>query len=280
MEERETANVLIIYTSMMITNADSRRETEYNGTLDTSLEGQAYLQTHPEMWKYYGEDSLGGDYKSGQSASRSAGTSTIIENGPYDQMRSGRLSESVLPLARASDSNGQIEYRSSAGSPYGSSNLPTYGIPLSSQPELTEDVKYPMYHTVRKHGKFQPPPPQLDINVPITVNRRGRLDEGRPVTNPDGVGASAIWRDYYNSPPDTKHSVSNKSPYNVPPEDLAAMEYGYEMQERNPGTLNSPLYSQWNGNKRQSNDYGFQKRGKRHIGPHDMGGIQRLISTG
>jgi hypothetical protein len=227
------------------------------------------LQTHPEMWKYYdGDEALQADYKSAQPGSRPSGASTIMENGPFDQEES--------QLALPSDPNGQIQYRSNGG-PYGP-NLPTYGIPLSSQPELTEDVKYPLYHTVRKHGKFQPPP-QLDMNVPIMVNRRGQVEEGRSVADTD-TGGSPIWTDFYGSRP-RQYSESRRSPYSLPQRDPASLNYAYGTRERGKRSHGiRDMFSPWDGSKRHRNDFSPGNPGKRHIGPHDMDGIQRLISTG
>jgi len=274
-------HVIIIH-MLTISYADSRRETEYNGTQDTSLEGKAYLQAHPEMWTYYGEEEASQtDYKSAQPSSRPAGESSVIGNyGSVDsdvrQMGSGQLLDSTLPLSRSADPDGQTDYSPNAR-PYGP-NLPSYPGPYASQPELTENVNYPVYHTVRKHGKFQPPP-QLDLNVPIAVNRRGRLEEGRSVTDRD-METSAMWRDLYGSPAD-HHSASNRGPLNEPPDDFPPVAYGYDTREANSGTLNNPEFSRWSGAKRQSSSgFSYGGRGKRHIGPHDMDGIQRLISTG
>lgn len=118
---------------------EERESSEYNNTVDTSEQGQAYLQLHPEMWQYF-------DQQQPEPSSSSSQQQNYKIMGEQD----------VVPETIPS-------YPASAMMPGAVSSGNVYGYPLgvasniydlSSQPELTEEVKYPMYHAVRKHGNY------------------------------------------------------------------------------------------------------------------------------
>ena len=131
---------------------------------------------------------------------------------------------------------------------------------IQSQPELTEDVKYPRFHNVRKHGKYQipPNPSNLDPSLNINVNRRGYEPRA-----PNGVLGS----NYFNFGTGTDE-LSNLA----------------EAERRNDGYLNpAGSYYPYQARPDESSNGPALKRYrrvKRHVGPHDNDGIQRLISTG
>lgn len=106
--------------------------------MDTSQQGQAYLQLHPEMWQYFDQQQQ--------------------EQSPSSQRNYNKLmgGQDVVPETIPS-------YPASAMMPGAISSGNVYGYPLgvasniydlSSQPEMTEEVKYPLYHNVRKHGNY------------------------------------------------------------------------------------------------------------------------------
>lgn len=110
---------------------------EYNNTVDTSKQGQSYLQLHPEMWQYFDQQQ--------EPSSSSSQTNYKLLDG-QDVV----VSETIP------------SYPASAIMPGAVSSGNVYGYPLgvniydlSSQPEMTEEVKYPMYHNVRKHGNYR-----------------------------------------------------------------------------------------------------------------------------
>lgn len=118
---------------------EERESSEYNNTADTSQQGQTYLQLHPEMWQYFDQQQQEPSLSSSQQQN-------------YKIMGEQDVVPETIP-----------SYPASAMMPGAVSSGNVYGYPLgvasniydlSSQPELTEEVKYPMYHNVRKHGNY------------------------------------------------------------------------------------------------------------------------------
>ncbi|CAG7820626.1 unnamed protein product [Allacma fusca] len=253
----------------IIYDSELRASDEYNMTVNTSQEGKAYLDAHPEMWKYFGEQS---DPKNQQLNK----DSVYLPNSGFDQMEP--------PMNAFPGMSSQMQ----VGGLNGLGNLPQQPLPdlpylpfpgqgvydLSSQPELTEDVKYPVYHSVRKHGFQGAPNVNPNSNMNINVDRRGY--ESRP--------ANPVYGNYFDGSNNlnSKYSGMGGSP------SLSFENLGFGSQNQIPsnnGYGNQGTYYQWqnpgsSGNTDSTKGSRRHHRVKRHVGPHDNDGIQRLISTG
>lgn len=128
-----------VCSKILIFLSEERESSEYNNTVDTSKQGQSYLQLHPEMWQYF-------DQQQQQESSASS------QQQQYKLMGGQDVIPETIP-----------SYPASAMMPGAVSSGNVYGYPLgvasniydlSSQPEMTEEVKYPMFHNVRKHGNY------------------------------------------------------------------------------------------------------------------------------
>jgi len=174
-----------VYTLEMrlyLTLIELRASSEYNNSINTSDEGQAYLRRNPQMWQYFDntQQSLS------QYSSVPSGSS--INN----KMSSDSVGPDLIPRYPASamipegGNNGVVDVDTVVRqlSPDGSPYIPVYPAgggaiinggagsmyDLPSQPELTEQMKYPSYHSVRKHGKYtgaSGAPSSASNNIPI-----------------------------------------------------------------------------------------------------------------
>jgi len=182
---------------------ESRRDAEYAGAVNTSLEGQKYLQQHPNLqWR--------DDDAQQQQQIPSLGSTSLY---------SGKGSQRTPAQDSGMDSA------------YGVKGL-SYGREYS-EAEVPGDLAYPSSHSVRKHGggpaPYRPP----------------------PRTNPRRQQESPFWPTY--------------------DEPMSPQGIDAEFERSNNGPEDDLL-----GGWEPAN----QERVKRHVGPQDGDGIQRLISTG
>lgn len=245
---------------------------EYNNTHDTAEEGQAYLRMHPEMWQYMEQR---GDPN---MKSSTLDSSDLIPNYP---------AAAIIPEANAAEGQ-ESPSQFMPNYPGGS---PLYGLP--SQPELTESVKYPGYHNVRKHGKYSVPQSEVTMGGDMS-NGNGVRDlninvDRRTSSKQDTQDNSNFWPSGY-FPPGAAPKYpeddlfSKKGRFSMipdsPPDDLEAQQNeDINLGRRDEGSFGVPHPDpRW---KREAiGSYLRKALHKRHIGPHDMDGIQRLISTG
>jgi hypothetical protein len=189
---------------------------------------------------------------------------------------------------------------------------------LPSQPELTQGVKYPSYHNVHKHGKYGIPQTGLESEVAggggmsngngrdlnINVNRRTHLSSSKQ-DDARRESSNNLWANFYS--PGVPQSA--KYPEEVVANEPYAKNRFRFMSPSNDADLNDKVNSEdgdqggepyppqhpqarWKReataprNKQKGlkdhlmNDPAIKRLMKRHIGPHDADGIQRLISTG
>ncbi|XP_035703612.1 uncharacterized protein LOC110843502 isoform X2 [Folsomia candida] len=286
----------------VIYDSELRTALEYNNTVDTSADGQNYLRMHPEMWQYL-------DQRYSNVKPQSVDTSDIIPRYP---------ASALMPPGMDTRGGGNLGGQSSLGQyvpsyPGGSA---VYELP--SQPELSESIKYPTYHSVHKHGKY--PIPQSVLGSEVAggggmSNGNGQAEERRGESN----GNVNMWPSYYNKlapgmdegekyPAVFPYSKSTLGHLRYLPQSSDGESAAEMNRERNEdmanvlgaggedqAMLNQYLQhpqSRWKRDEaredrvrtasaRQKFDE-LRKRvlSKRHIGPHDMDGIQRLISTG
>lgn len=332
-----------------------RTNLEYNSSIDTSQEGQSYLRLHPEMWAYLDQQRYSNMNMKPPTSSLDG--PDIIPRYPASSLLPGIGSVNVVG---AGDTGPTLEGGQSSLNP--GQYVPTYPggssvYDLNSQPELNQNIKYPSYHSVHKHGKYGIPndgsilAPEVaggggmsngnalrDLN--INVDRRTLQQQ----QNPHGISSSNtvqeeirrressvggesahVWPNYYN--PDGERGVrkypeevltndpyakSTLGRFRYLPENSGSRSRDQDQNEDiNLGVeraeeqvlLNSLLQHpqpRWKRDENVGSNKGILSNGqnlpnrmekeirekmrnfrrKRHIGPHDMDGIQRLISTG
>lgn len=242
------------------TIAEARSKVEH-ATIDTSMEGQTFLQQHPEMWRLYEQDSQDSNQQDLSETQSSQGAMiNDVENGR-------NILKSRDPYASQMQ---YLPYNIPLQRPY---NIPQ--VPLSSQPELTENVMYPQYHTVRKHG------PDL---TPININRRGRLDDAK--INNRKMGSFNHQLDSQNQYEGLQqfsgvNDALSGSIYDLNIADATkGKDFAYETLRRKPTGDSTLSFSQWGYTNGLNGKFSGGKRSRRHIGAHDNDGIQRIISTG
>lgn len=220
----------ILYIIFFKLTTEFRTSLEYANTSDTSLEGQAYLRLHPEMWQYLESQSNANPVKQAEAAPPSSlDVSDMIPRYP----------------AASADSDGVA---------VGGQYMPAYpgAYDLQSQPELSPAVKYPSRHNVHKHTQY-PSSGSLGLESEVGTSNGNSLDINVDRRTPE----EELWPgNYYQA-----QGGNGRGRFRYLPNEDAARD---------------------NGNSNGNEDFGQpqQPRWKRHIGPHDMDGIQRLISTG
>lgn len=217
---------------------------EYNNSESTAEKGQKYLEAHPEMWSYFDDKESG------------------MMNAPDIDL---------MPPVDNSYGSGLVV----GAYPMGS------GYEYPSQPELTEDVKYPVYHTVRKHGgssnqrqqQFSSGSSSIQqqeqLSGPgIIVNRRG--DDSWENDMPGGLPAPGL-----SYPP---MSYGNNMLAQQSQVDLRTGRgrYRYVPPQSQQVPLSMPR-TQW---AHKSTNYGTARGHRVKKGLGTLNGVQRLVSTG
>jgi hypothetical protein len=347
-----------INTYMHYPFSELRTNTEYNNSINTSDEGQAYLRQHPEMWQYFDTQQYNAN---GKASSSSLDPSDLIPRYP---------ASAILPSDTRGNVGGDVDSvagQSISPDGLGGQYIPNYPVgvgnmyDLSSQPELTEEVKYPTFHAVRKHGKYTIPESVMEAEIAggmsngnslrdlsINVNRRTQQQQQhltRGISHPQERGSrnepnlhtpashnshnsnnagtaknnedNMMWGNYYPGvgilPSSSDGRTSNdpygknrRGRYRYLPQDVDSnQDVGPSAGGGGGGSISQPGVSDGNGinsindpdpeeenpfhhrwKRNLDNDaasdmrYNHHFRSKRHIGPHDVDGIQRLISTG
>lgn len=260
--------------------SERRKQMEYNNSVNTSAMAQEYLATHPDVLDAYQRYNNENTISNYQDTRRKTKPDHALKNN-------GRLSNKI------------------GKSGYVAQGPPRMGVARGNpQPsvEYEEDVPYLEPHTVRKHGRFKSKhrnmQTQRSDNVYEDDSTSQRTTKNHwPLQMTDTNGEN-YGMDSVNRYPEQHFGDMDYNYYgNVDP------SYRYQAPQRYPEeSQDSPWYTDYNYGgtlkrnrgknhkfrtrstksskraKRQTSQ--SQNRFARHVGPHDMDGIQRLISTG
>lgn len=137
-----------------------RQILEYSNFINTSAEAQKYLKTHPDFWEKYG-GYKGKELPEGFEEKYYGGVNDANEN-----RNQGSNNEDSYSLNQRQMYHNRPNLNRNQFLPQDTSQPSRHNQPdiLSPQQygEQTENVRYPAYHNVRKHGKYAGRPRQMN----------------------------------------------------------------------------------------------------------------------